>query len=140
MRGVSKRKKDFQFNELYMMVLNFKFYESFTFKHFNVWLLKNWTVIFFLFFLFFFYSLMQCLYILLTPGSVQYCVGFFSTLPLFHRTVRHEQGETWTKRDMNKERHKQGETWTKRDMNISLLLAVIKGSWTRKQHLSLRKD
>ena len=33
---------------------------------------------------------MQCLYILLTPESVQYCVGFFSTLPLFHRTVQAE--------------------------------------------------
>ena len=30
---------------------------------------------------------MQCLYILLTPESVQYCVGFFSILPLFHGTV-----------------------------------------------------
>ena len=30
---------------------------------------------------------MQCLYILLTPETVQYCVGFFSTLPSFHRTV-----------------------------------------------------
>ena len=30
---------------------------------------------------------MQCLYILLTPKSVQYCVGFFSTLRLFHGTV-----------------------------------------------------
>ena len=31
---------------------------------------------------------MQYLYILLTPERVQYCVGFFSTLPLFHGTVR----------------------------------------------------
>ena len=30
---------------------------------------------------------MHCLYILLTPESVQYGVGFFSTLPLFHGTV-----------------------------------------------------
>ena len=31
---------------------------------------------------------MQCLDILLTPESVQYGVGFFSTLRLFHGTVR----------------------------------------------------
>ena len=31
---------------------------------------------------------MQCLYILLTPESVQYGVGFFSTLRLFHGTVK----------------------------------------------------
>ena len=30
---------------------------------------------------------MQCLHILLTPESVQYGVGFFSTLRLFHGTV-----------------------------------------------------
>ena len=30
---------------------------------------------------------MQCLHILLTPKSVQYGVGFFSTLRLFHGTV-----------------------------------------------------
>ena len=48
MRGVSERKKNFQFNELYIMVLDFKFYELFTFKHFNVKLLKNWFINFFL--------------------------------------------------------------------------------------------
>ena len=48
MRGVSERKKNFQFNELHVMVLDFRFYEPFTFKHFNVKLLKNWTVNFFL--------------------------------------------------------------------------------------------
>ena len=37
---------------------------------------------------------MQCLYILLTPESVQYCVGFFSTLPLFHRTVKNRDART----------------------------------------------
>ena len=36
---------------------------------------------------------MQCLYILLTPESVQYCVGFFSALPIFHRTVREREEE-----------------------------------------------
>ena len=48
MRSVSERKKNFQFNELRVMVLDFRFYEPFTFKHFNVKLLKNWTVNFFL--------------------------------------------------------------------------------------------
>ena len=48
MRGVSERKKNFQFNELHVMVLDFRFYEPCTFIHFDVKLLKNWTVNFFL--------------------------------------------------------------------------------------------
>ena len=48
MRGVSERKKNFQFDELHVMVLDFSFYKPFIFKHFNVRLLKNWMVIFFL--------------------------------------------------------------------------------------------
>ena len=48
MRGVSERKKNFQFNELDGVVLDFKSYELFTFKYFNVKLLKNWFINFFL--------------------------------------------------------------------------------------------
>ena len=36
---------------------------------------------------------MQCLDILLTPESVQYGVGFFSTLRLFHGTVGKEKDD-----------------------------------------------